>query len=188
MGTDNRGNRIAFGAPSTDWGMMQGTYFAARTEQTGSFAHLWFTLFRGQVVPANEVHDFHPRIAPSGLFWVVAVPKGGLIFSTDGKTATFEMENVAVVDEPKFPALDAESTPAILSGKMVCTATDEKIVYDDPYKQFRVEGYRATAQMEVQVSVPSTGFSWKSDPLSTSKANFAIIGDEVNGRYYTPPK
>jgi hypothetical protein len=40
MGTDNQGNRIAFGAPSTDWGMMQGTYFAARTEQTGSFAHL----------------------------------------------------------------------------------------------------------------------------------------------------
>jgi hypothetical protein len=98
------------------------------------------------------------------------------------------MKNVAVVDEPKFPALDAESTPAILSGRMVCTATDEKIVYDDPYKQFRVAGYRATAQMEVQVSVPSTGFSWKSDPLSTSKANFAIIGDEVNGRYYTPPK
>lgn len=40
MGTDNQGNRIAFGAPSTDWGMMQGQYFAARAEQTGSFAHL----------------------------------------------------------------------------------------------------------------------------------------------------
>lgn len=140
------------------------------------------------MVPSNEVHDFHPRIAPSGLFWVVAIPDGGLVFSPDGKTATFEMEDIAVVDEPKFPALDAESTPAILSGRMACRATDEKIIYDDPYKQFRVEGYLATAQMEVQVSIPSTGFSWKSDPISASKANFAIIGDEVNGRYYTPSK
>lgn len=140
------------------------------------------------MVPANEIHDFHPKIAPSGLFWVVPIPEGGLVFSADGKTATFEMKNVAVVDEPKFPALDAESTPAILSGKMVCKATGEKIIYDDPYKQFRVEGYRATAQMEVQVNVPSTGFSWKSDPLSTSRANFAIIGNELNGRYYTPSK
>lgn len=40
MGTDNEGSRIAFGAPSTDWGLMQGAYFAARSEQNGSFAHL----------------------------------------------------------------------------------------------------------------------------------------------------
>ena len=53
-------------------------------------------------------------------------------------------------------------------------------------KQFRVEGYRATAQLEAQVRVPSIDFSWKSDPLSASRANFAIIGDEVNERYYNP--
>ena len=114
------------------------------------------------------------------------IPDGKLTFSPDGKTATVEMRNVAVRDEPKFPALDAVSTPATLSFKMVCKATDEKVLYDDPQKQFRVDGYRATAQLEAQVSVPSIGFSWRSDPLETSKANFAIIGEEVNGRYYTP--
>jgi hypothetical protein len=41
-----------------------------------------------------------------------------------------------------------------------------------PQKQFRVEGYRATAQLEGQVKVPSIDFSWKSDPLSESHANF----------------
>jgi len=76
--------------------------------------------------------------------------------------------------------------PAIMSFRMTWKATDEKIVYDDPQKQFRVEGYRASSQLEAQVSVPSIGFSWKSDPLGTSKANFAIIGDEANGRYYSP--
>ncbi len=40
MGTDNKGGRIAFGAPSTDYGIMQGEYFAARTAQTGAFVHM----------------------------------------------------------------------------------------------------------------------------------------------------
>jgi hypothetical protein len=57
--------------------------------------------------PANQVHDFHPPIAPSGLYWVVAVPTGGLHFSPDGKAITLEMKDVPVVDQPRWPALDA---------------------------------------------------------------------------------
>lgn len=40
MGTDNRGNRIAFGAPTTDYGVMDGEYWAARTAQHGTFTHI----------------------------------------------------------------------------------------------------------------------------------------------------
>ena len=98
------------------------------------------------------------------------------------------MNNVAVVDQPKWPAIDSVGMPAIMSFKLIWKATDEKIIYDDPQKQFRVEGYRASAQLEAQVKVPSIGFSWKSDPLSDSNAKFAIIGEEVNGRYYNPIK
>jgi len=32
--------------------------------------------------------------------------------------------------------------------------------------------------------VPSIGFSWKSDPLEKSRADFAIMVEEANGRYY----
>jgi hypothetical protein len=98
------------------------------------------------------------------------------------------MENVAVIDQPKWPALDAVGVPATMSFRMTWKATDEKILYDDPQKQFRVDGYRATAQLEAQVTVPSIDFSWKSDPLSASHSNFAIIGNEVNGRYYAPKR
>ena|SRR5205807_6578263 len=66
--------------------------------------------------------------------------------------------------QPKWSALDAVGTPAIMSFRMIWKATDEKIIYDDPQKQFRVEGYRATTQLEAQVKVPSIDFSWKSDP------------------------
>ena len=40
MGSDNQGNRIAFGSPTTDYGLMQGEYWAARTTQRGAFAHI----------------------------------------------------------------------------------------------------------------------------------------------------
>jgi hypothetical protein len=40
MGTDNQGNRIAFGTPTTDYGLMQGEYWAARTPQHGAFTHI----------------------------------------------------------------------------------------------------------------------------------------------------
>jgi hypothetical protein len=145
-------------------------------------------LFQGQAAPENQIHDFHPPISPSGLYWVVPVPKDGLIISPDGQTATLEMKNIALVDQPKWPAIDSVGMPAIMSFKLIWKATDEKIIYDDPQKQFRVEGYRASAQLEAQVKVPSIGFSWKSDPLSDSNAKFAIIGEEVNGRYYNPIK
>ncbi|MGD0657568.1 MAG: hypothetical protein ABSD38_05845 [Syntrophorhabdales bacterium] len=40
MGTDNKGNRIAFGTPTTDYGFMQGEYFAGRAPQAGAFTHI----------------------------------------------------------------------------------------------------------------------------------------------------
>jgi hypothetical protein len=40
MGTDNKGNRIAFGTATTDFGIMKGEYWAARTAQQGTFAHI----------------------------------------------------------------------------------------------------------------------------------------------------
>jgi hypothetical protein len=40
MGTDNKGNRIAFGSATTDYGLMQGEYWAGRTTQRGAFTHI----------------------------------------------------------------------------------------------------------------------------------------------------
>jgi hypothetical protein len=40
LGTDNKGNRISFGAPSTDFSFLYGEYFAARALQSGTFSHI----------------------------------------------------------------------------------------------------------------------------------------------------
>lgn len=67
---------------------------------------------------------------------------------------------------------------------MIWKASGPAVKYEDASKHFRFTGARAACQMEVEVEVPSIGFSWKSDPLATSKCDFAIIGEEVNGRYF----
>ncbi len=56
------------------------------------------------------------------------------------------------------------------------TALDEPVEIDDPAKQFRFRGWKAKSQLEARVEVLSIGFTWKSDPIETSHANFAIIG------------
>ena len=56
--------------------------------------------------------------------------------------------------------------------------------YEDPLRQYRFEGFKASAQLEASIPVPSIDFTFKTDPLVTSKCDFAVMGEEVNGRYY----
>jgi hypothetical protein len=130
------------------------------------------------------VHDFHSPISAEGLYWVTPVPSSGLTFSADGKTATLRMENVPIIDQPRWPAMDAETTPAFLDFKLVFTATDEPVKYENAMQQFRFEGFKAKAQLEAKVSVPSINFTFKTDPLETSRCDFAVMGYEANGTYY----
>jgi hypothetical protein len=39
MGTDNKGNRLAWGTPTTDYGYMAGEYWATRQAHPAVFAH-----------------------------------------------------------------------------------------------------------------------------------------------------
>ncbi len=112
------------------------------------------------------------------------VPDGGLTFSPDGKTATLQMSNVAIIDQPKWPAMDAETTPAFMDFKLVFKQLDEPVKYEDPAHQYRFEGFKAQAQLEAHMRVPAIGFEFKTDPLETSKCDFAVMGTEVNGKYY----
>jgi hypothetical protein len=94
------------------------------------------------------------------------------------------MSNVPIIDQPRWPAMDAESTPAFLDFKLVFQSADEPVKYEDPTRQYRFEGFKAAAQLEAAVRVPSIDFTFKTDPLESSKCDFAVMGDEVNGKYY----
>lgn len=113
------------------------------------------------------------------------VPAGKLTWGTGGRSALIEMQDVPVIDQPKWPAHGAATMPALVSFKMRFDATDKPVTYEDPSRHFRVKGFLADCRMEARVEVPSSKFAWKSDPIDKClPAEFAIIGDEVNGKYY----
>ncbi len=107
------------------------------------------------------------------------------ITTNDG---TLEMTDVPIIDQPRWPAMDAESTPASMDFKLVFQSGDEPVKYEDPMRQYRFEGFKASAQLEATFRVPSMDFTFKTDPLETSKTDFAVMGSEVNGKYYEPAK
>jgi hypothetical protein len=143
-------------------------------------------VFKGPAVPANQIHDFHSPISPEGLYWVTPVPSTGLTFSADGNTATLQMTSVPIIDQPLWPAMDAETTPAFMDFKLVFKRTEEPVKYEDSARQYRFEGFKAGAQLEATMRVPSIDFTFKTDPLEASSSDFAVMGDEVNGKYYEP--
>ena len=108
-----------------------------------------------------------------------------MTFSAGGKTATLQMKDLPIIDQPRWPAMDAETTPALLDFKLVFQSTGEAVKYEDPMRQYRFEGFKAAAQREAVVRVPSIAFTFKTDPLDTSRCDFAVMGAEVNGKYYS---
>jgi hypothetical protein len=94
------------------------------------------------------------------------------------------MLNVPIIDQPRWPAMGAESTPAFMDFTLVFKAGDESVKYEDASRQYRFEGVKAAAQLEATIRVPSIDFIFKTDPLETSHCDFAVMGSEGNGKYY----
>jgi len=96
---------------------------------------------------------------------VTPVPSDGLTFSSDGERATLQMSNLPIIDQPRWPAMDAETTLAYLDFKLVFNSTDEPVIYEDFMRQYRFQGFKAAAQLQAAVRVPSIEFTFKTDPI-----------------------
>jgi len=132
---------------------------------------------------ADQLHSFHQPIAPNGLYWTTAIPSSALQVSADGRFVSVEVHDYPVIDEPKFP-LPGPTYDARVSVRAVWQGSDQLLGFTDPVNQFRVQFYRASAQIEFQATVSSLGFSFTSDPLPTSGAVFAMIGHDQNGTFF----
>jgi len=98
------------------------------------------------------------------------------------------MTDVPIIDQPRWPAMDAETTPAFMDFKLVLKTTDEPVKYEDQVRQYLFEGFKAKGQLEAMIRVPSIDFIFKTDPLETSSTDFAVMGSEMNGKYYGEKK
>jgi hypothetical protein len=78
--------------------------------------------------------------------------------------------------------LGRPSTPAVVSFRVVWTATGGVNVFDNAAQQFRGEFRNASAQMEY--SARAGKFEFQSDPLASSTTVAAELGRESNGSFY----
>jgi len=68
--------------------------------------------------------------------------------------------------------------------KMVLEINRRARHVEDSSKHFRFTGTRASCQLEAQVEMPSIGFLVEVRSTEHIECDFAIIGEEVNGRYF----
>lgn len=80
--------------------------------------------------------------------------RNGLSVSEDGEVFTLQMQNVQIIDQPRWPALDSVATPARISFKMVWKSNGEPAACEDATKHFRFSGTHAACQMETSDEAP----------------------------------
>lgn len=136
------------------------------------------------MVPANKIHDIHPAIRPTGLYWTTQLDASNFTFSADGRKATLDMNNLECIDEPKWPNKQGPASPATISYHLEWTANGAQYPFSSAAKNFSVLAYPAQVRASFKVTVPSADFSWTSDPMETSTSTDGLVGSEVNGTFY----
>lgn len=126
----------------------------------------------------GHIHDFNPGVAPDGLFWTAHVPSESIEIDLDQTTASFKVENFALLDT-------IPNVPAMIS----LTMEWHRLGADLQVKDF-VRGFAGSyreCSATIEWSGEESGFSFVSDPASTSATRFAEIGRERNGVFFDQP-
>ena len=146
-------------------------------------------LYQGPV-GSNQIHDFNPGIIDSGpakgLFWTIHIPTTDVHVDLGRATATMRVTNADVEDYHtlKNALLDGPSDPASVSFVIRWQGVNARVEVRDFELGFAGQFIEDSATVEWSASVPSTGFSFNSDPATTSKTVFAEIGSERNGVFF----
>jgi hypothetical protein len=84
----------------------------------------------------------------------------------------------------KNALLDGPSDPASVSFVIRWQGVKARVEVNDFDLGFAGQFIEDSATVEWSASIPSTGFSFTSDPAATSKTVFAEIGAERNGVFF----
>jgi hypothetical protein len=143
-------------------------------------------LFNG-AVGTNQVHDFNPGIRePGGLFWTVPVPEDALEVNFEAGTATLSLHDFDTDDYGNLEnALkDGAELDATISFDMKWTAIGKPFNVSDPVHTFAGRFSLAKVDIAWSATVPSTGFSFTSDPASNVSKK-SVFGRERNGIFFS---
>jgi hypothetical protein len=134
------------------------------------------------------VHDFNAAITPTGLFWIVELPREAFRVSRDGRQATLRAQNVAVVDSFQF--LGPVNVPASVSFSIRWEASGDfqrrgrgSVVA--PTDRAAFLGSLADARSTGSFSGTELGFSFRSNPGVSTDRGYAELGTHRNGVFLT---
>ena len=138
------------------------------------------------MAPENQIHDFNPGIAPSGLFWTVRVPDHSVSIDLEDARATLQISDRDVEDYHDIvnSLQDGPSKPAEVSFHMAWHGVKQRVTVRDTTNRFTgryIEDFATIAW-----SAREAGFHFVSDPCHTSITEFAEIGRERNGVFFHP--
>jgi len=141
-------------------------------------------LYQGTFVLANQKHDFSPGIPASGLFWTQPIPQDAVVVHFGDGSASVNVRNLAEEDAGNvLNALQGGPTnPATVSFEMRWVATGQAMALTDPVHRFTGEFF--VSDFSIEWSAHTAGFSFQSDPASTSTSVRSVLGRERNGVFF----
>jgi len=136
-------------------------------------------------VGTNQVHDYEPGVAANGLFWTIPVPDGAIDVNGGKGRARFAMRDFAISDFHEFTNSilpGGASEPAVVSFDV--RWHDIQSRYNAKEPEFGLAGEFVVTKATIEWSSQQAGFSFQSDPASTSVSEYAILGHERNGVFF----
>ena len=131
------------------------------------------------------MNDFNPGIAPSGLFWTVAVPDDSVDVHPGAGTATFALSDFHTRDFHNIgnSIFGGPSDPAVVSFEMVWAGHGQSLVQTDG-SSFSYDSVLSSVTVAWSALNEATQMRFQSDPASTSHSEFAAVGHEKNGVFF----
>jgi len=138
----------------------------------------------GAVASGDQIHDFNPGIAPSGLFWTIRIPDESVEVDLDDAEASMSLSDVEIRDFFNIgnALMRGKSIHADVSFHIRWSGVKKRVKTSDETNQFVGNYIEDTATMAW--SAQEEGFKFVSDPADTSTTVFAEIGRERNGVFF----
>jgi len=129
----------------------------------------------------------NPGIAPSGLFWTTALPENAVKVNLGDGSAVMQATNLSVLHFGDFGnslfGRGVPPVPATVSFTVRWSGVLDRAKVVSTDTGMTGEFIRNTAQMEWSATVGD--FDFVSAPAETSASDFAEIGRERNGTFFT---
>jgi hypothetical protein len=131
----------------------------------------------------NQVHDYNPHIASSGLFWTVPIPEDNVRFELERGTASMRATIRLFDDHDLLNSLrGGSSVPATVSLEVHWGGDGQRVHLRNEEQGFTGTYVENTAT--IQWSARQDGFEFHSAPADTSVTSFALVGRERNGVFF----